>query len=145
LNDLANYHPSERVVTGHWEKAFYQLAEPENYGAYYAFECTPGGDVDLSALTPVQLDSWRRAHDPAKYRRGVVRSYETAYRAPAWGECQCGESVQLSDPLWNACRCGRYYNMSGQAVKSPDQYMDEDYPETGESVFDIYNNREDDW
>jgi hypothetical protein len=52
--------------------------------------------------------------------------------------CECGREV-VCYGFTNECECGRDYNMSGSLLAPREQWGEE----TGESLADIFNERED--
>lgn len=131
-------------------------------GSGYGFDCDKDGNVDVSKLNPIALESYKECQtgyitrmegeqydiDP-KTREYVVipgtgmkktykvspeiRTYGKMHHEPAIGECDdCGAHVQLHG-FTNTCDCGADYNMSGQRLADRSQWGFD----TGESLSDI--------
>jgi len=90
-------------------------------GSGFSFPCGPDGDVLLGELTEPAKANYLACLSgevhlgdkivPVISKMVVKR--EWSYRHPAYGACQCGETVELRH-FTNTCdRCGRDYNFDG--------------------------------
>ena len=93
----------------------------------YSFPCDERGNLlpmedcakanyDYCMAHPEEFETWNE-----------VVSYVRRYTENATGTCVCGATVELYDQYMGACECpgcGRWYNLFGQSLLPPDQWVD---------------------
>ena len=113
-------------------------------GVFYSFPCDEKGEVITEGECPEALENLRKCQNGIyQVKSPVVKKYTSHYWESAEIECEsCSATIDLYDAMTNSCdKCGALYNGSGQRLCDP-QFWGE---ETGESLADILNGREEDW
>ena len=110
------------------EKTIYRLHFDDAHfpGSGYAFPCDKGGKVCAPEVAKKNL-AYCKAHPErwtAESRSGRVVQIISRVR---YGVCpRCGRRVYFGGDGITECECGQWYNIFGQAIKSPEG-LEEDY------------------
>lgn len=117
---IKDYKPSE------WKSwKFYELVFDDGKNNGFGFPCDENGDLNL---TEEQRKNYEFAmNHPEKFERyNEVVMFTGEYKEDASGICECGERIELFDEYMGACECpycGLWYNMFGQELKHPDEWI----------------------
>ena len=114
----------------------YTLCFDDGYNNGFGFPCDENGH--LFEMNQAATDNYKYCMEhPEKFKRyNEVVKYSQRYRAPAYGTCDCGETVYLINEYMGACqcsKCGQWYSLSGQELLAPNEWgydgtpIEEDY------------------
>lgn len=122
---IKEFYIGERVTETHYDLIF-------DDGAYngFSFPCDKNGKIKED-LNPVARKNYEYClQHPEKFIRfNKPIRYETSWKEPNWGICECGEKVELVNSYLGACEChncGRWYNTFGQELNPPETWSEGD-------------------
>lgn len=111
---------SERV---HVPSFYYQYERKDGSGSGYMFPCDPNGNLTMSDIGPIALESLEFCRNDAGTTLddlGVIDCSHD-YTEHGIGRCYCGKEVELYGNT-NECECGLLYNMGGQDLAPREQW-----------------------
>lgn len=106
----------------------FELVFDDGHNCGFGFPCDESGNLmNLNDDAKKNLE-WCKAHPEKFVRVNEVVTIRQTYTEPAHGTCICGATVILENQYYGACQCpecGRWYNLFGQSLLSPDQWVDD--------------------
>ena len=125
-------HIVKIISERHREKAISFRRDFQLIGDYpgngFSFPCKKNGELIVDEF----YEHWKPNYDycinhPQKYKDCGVVDESWWYTEPAHALCSCGEEIIL-DGDTQCPDCGQWYNGSGQSLKDPSEwYEDEDW------------------
>ena len=115
----------ELQVTKEYYIEFKYKDDPE---AGFCFPATRHGKPDFASMCDEAKANYKACLTDPRLTEAEFTEHERTYRAPAIGQCRCGETIELEGDYGGATccpKCGQWYNLFGQELLPPDQWEED--------------------